>query len=220
MKFSIPVVLFTAGAVAAPSSVTLNERQLSALTQVLTPVLQGLQSFDVTLNAYTGGPGQELLNVANNVIAGVRAAANAVAPIQPVSEAEAGGFAGLGQQLDIAGYKFIADLNAQVPVFAQSGICPETLNWVTQVGDGVLDLKTAVFSKFPNNGGDANDVEEFRKLFSAVEQRLKECSAPPSADCSAYCGKDHHDWNKGEDKKGEKGEKGKKGAKDDCKKKY
>ncbi|KAF4820382.1 hypothetical protein CGCTS75_v011260 [Colletotrichum tropicale] len=220
MKLSIPVVLFTAGAVAAPSSVTLNERQLSALTQVLTPVLQGLQSFDVALNAYTGEPGQELLNVANNVIAGVRAAANAVAPIQPVSEAEAGGFAGLGQQLDIAGYKFIADLNAQIPVFAQSGICPETLNWVTQVGDGVLDLKTVVFSKFPNNGGDANDVEEFRKLFSAAEQRLKDCSAPTPADCSAYCGKDHDDWNKGENKKGDKGEKGKKGAKDDCKKKY
>lgn len=117
-----------------PSSVKLSERQLRALTQVLTPVLQGLQSFDVTLNAYTGGPGQGLLNVANNVIAGVRAAANAVAPIQPVSESKAGGFAGLGQQLDIAVFKFIADLNAQIPVFAQSGICPETLNWVTQVG--------------------------------------------------------------------------------------
>lgn len=133
MQFFTTIVLAAAGVIAAPSA-DLCARELTTVNTIMTTVLNGIQSLDGSILAYTGGPGTELQDASATMLEIIRNATNNAAAMLPLSTDEAIAFQPLSDQLNAAGDKLLVDLESKVPIFAQSDACPTALSWVAQVG--------------------------------------------------------------------------------------
>ncbi|TDZ16201.1 hypothetical protein C8034_v008185 [Colletotrichum sidae] len=178
MKSFAPVILLAAGAIAAPSAAELCARELSEVNTIMTTVLNGIQSLDGSINAYSGGPGLELVDASNTMLTIIRTATNNAAVMIPLTIDEAIAFQPLSDELNAAGDKLLVDLEAKVPTFAQSHACATALNWVAQVGTNVNTLMTTISAKFPAGGKGGEEIEHFNGIFSTMQEKLSECAGP------------------------------------------
>ncbi|KAK6215767.1 cell wall protein [Colletotrichum tabaci] len=176
MKFFAPIVLLAAGAIAAPSPSELCERELSTVNTIMTTVLNGIQSLDGSICAYSGGPGKELEDASATMLTIIRTATYNAAAMLPLTMDEAIAFQPLSDQLNAAGDKLLVDLSNKVPLFAKSGACDSTLTWVAQVGGNVNTLMTTISTKFPAGGKGGDEITHFNGIFAEMQDKLSTCS--------------------------------------------
>ncbi|GJC84862.1 hypothetical protein ColLi_07700 [Colletotrichum liriopes] len=176
MKFFTPLVLLAASVIAAPSPSELCERELSTVNTIMTTVLNGIETLDGAICAYTGGPGKDLEDASSTMLTIIRTATyNAVAML-PLTMDEAIAFQPLSDKLNAAGDKLLVDLSNKVDLFAKNGACDSTLSWVAQVGGNVNTLMTTISTKFPAGGKGGDEIKHFNAIFAEMQEKLSTCS--------------------------------------------
>ncbi|GKT43015.1 uncharacterized protein ColSpa_03196 [Colletotrichum spaethianum] len=176
MKFTTPIVLLAASVIAAPSPSELCDRELSTVNTIMTTVLNGIQSLDGSICAYSGGPGKELEDASSTMLTIIRTATYNAASMLALTMDEAIAFQPLSDQLNAAGDKLLVDLSNKVDLFAKSGACDTTLTWVAQVGSNVNTLMTTISTKFPAGGKGGDEITHFNGIFTEMQQKLSTCS--------------------------------------------
>lgn len=159
MKFSATILVsflaqgaFTrvAGHDPRDASLDLVLRDLATFEAVLDSVDTGINNLDTAVNAYTGGPGTNVINVSNQLITTINTGKTTIDGQPQLTLSEALALQGPVEALTDSATTLVDDLTTKRPLFISNNLCNTARGLVGRINTSSNALINSVVAKVPS----------------------------------------------------------------------